>query len=206
VQNNDLKSPEHLLPEVKKPARETNKLPRIPIRWRWSVLVGFTVTIAIIVLFFIILDIEHDAWLENQAAQAELQVDRLTDELKLPLLSGSSTETDIVVHSFLEKVPTVLSVVIRYPDGKIKSLGSVSPSKTVLKALVKSSAVKRLPVKQLWYAKSVVYAKTSMGTVAVRFSEKQWENIADKLGQKIFVAAVVVVLLSGVLVFWIAGV
>ncbi len=205
MENNDLKSPEHLLPEAKKPERETNKLPRIPIRWRWSVLVGFTVTIAIIVLFFIILDIEHDAWLENQAAQAELQVDRLTDELKLPLLSGSSTETDIVVHSFLEKVPTVLSVVIRYPDGKIKSLGSVSPSKTVLKALVKSSAVKRLPVKQLWYAKSVVYAKTSMGTVAVRFSEKQWENIADKLGQKIFVAAIVVVLLSGVLVFWIAG-
>jgi len=206
VQNNDLKSLEHPLPKAQKLEREVNKLPRIPIRWRWSVLVGLTVALAIIVLFFIILDIEHDAWLESQAAQAELQVDRLTDELKLPLLSGSSTETDIVVHSFLDKVPTVLSVVIRYPDGKIKSLGSVTASKTVLKTLVKSNTVKRvLLVKQLWYAKSVIYAKTSMGTVAVRFSEKQWEDIAGKLGQKIFTAAVVVVLLSGVLVFWIAG-
>jgi len=185
--------------------REANKLPRIPLRWRWSVLVGFTVTIAIIVLFFIILDIEHDAWLDNQAAQAELQVDRLTDELKLPLLSGSSTETDIVVHSFLDKVPTVLSVVIQHADGKTKTLGSVATDNAVLKALTKSATVKRLPLKQLWYAKSVIYANTPMGIVAVRFSEKQWETIAGKLGKKIFTAAVIVVLLSGILVFWIAG-
>jgi len=205
VQNHDLISPKNLLPKAEKLERETNKHPRIPLRWRWSVLVGFTVTVAIIVLFFIILDIEHDAWLDNQAAQAELQVDRLTDELKLPLLSGSSTETDIVVHSFLEKVPTVLSVVIRYPDGETKTLGSTAASNAVLKALTKSDTVIRLPLKQLWYAKSVIYAKTSMGTVAVRFSEKQWETIAGKLGEKIFTAAVIVVLLSGVLVFWIAG-
>jgi len=184
---------------------EKKILPRIPIRWRWSVLVGFAVTISIIVLFFIILDIQHDAWLENQAAQAELQVDRLTDELKLPLLSGSSTETDIVVQGFLNKVPTVLGVVIRFHNDKVKSFGAVQLDDGVLKTLSRSSAVKRLPIQQLWYAKTAVYANTVMGTVIVRFSEQQWEDIAGKLGKKIAIAAVIAVLLSGFLVFWIAG-
>jgi len=186
--------------------RAVKKLrPRIPIRWRWSVLVGFVVTFSIVVLFFIVLDIERKAWLENQAAQAQLQVDRLTDALKLPLLSGSSTETDIVVQGFLKKVPTVLGVVIRFHDGHVKSFGSVHLDDSVLNRLSRSSAVKRLAVKQLWYMKTAVYANTVVATVVVRFSEQQWENIAGKLVQKIAIAAVFAVLISALLVFWIAG-
>jgi len=206
VPDHDASSLESPLPAEGNDVREVKKLAlRIPIRWRWSVLVGFAVTFSIVVLFFIILDIEHKAWLENQAAQAELQVDRLTDELKLPLLSGSSTETDIVVQGFLKKVPTVLGVVIRFHDGKVKSFGPVRLEDSVLKMLPRSSAVKRLAVKQLWYTKTAVYANTVMATVVVRFSEQQWENIAGKLVQKIAIAAVFAVLISGLLVFWIAG-
>jgi len=206
VRNHDTGSPESPLPAAKKGLRKVKKLaPRIPIRWRWSVLVGFTVTLAIIVLFFIIIDIEHDAWLENQAAQAELQVDRLTDELKLPLLSGSSTETGIVVQGFLDKVPTVLGVVIRFHDGRVKSFGPVQLDDAVVKTLSRNSTVKRLPLKQLWYAKTAIYANTVMGTIVVRFSGKQWKDIAGKLGQKFTLAAVFSVLLSGILVFWVAG-
>ena len=178
---------------------------RMPIRWRWSMLVGLSVTVAVVVLFFVIMNIERAAWLQSQAAQAEIQVDRLTDELKLPLLSGSSAETDIVIQSFLEKVPTVLGVLIKYPDGKVKPYGTVSTDSQLLRALPRGSLVTRLPVKDLWYAKKVVYANTPMGTVAVRFSEKDWENIAGQLVQQIFLAAVVVVIASGVLVFWVSG-
>jgi len=206
VRNHDPDFSESPSPVAEKGVRAVKKLsPRIPIRWRWTVLVGFTVTMAIIVLFFIILDIEHDAWLESQAAQAELQVDRLTDELKLPLLSGSSTETGIVVQGFLDKVPTVLGILIRFPDHKVKSFGSVQSGDAVIQALPESRTVKRLPLKQLWYAKTAIYSNTVVATVVVRFSEQQWENIAGKLGRKISIAAVIVVLVSGVLVFWIAG-
>ncbi len=194
------------LPTTQTNIRETSRLlPRVQIRWRWTMLVGFTVTIAILVLFFMVLDIEHDAWLDNQAAQAELQVDRLTDELKLPLLSGSSTETRIVVQGFLDKVPTVLGIAIRFPNGKTKYFGVARLDDAVLKNLSRKSTVRRLPLKQLWYAKTAIYSNTVVATVVVRFSEQQWEDIANKLGQKIFIAAVIVVLLSGVLVFWIAG-
>jgi len=206
VRNHDANPLGFPLSVLKRDVRDVKKLPlRIPIRWRWSVLVSFTVTLAIIVLFFIIIDIEHDAWLENQAAQAKLQVERLTDELKLPLLSGSSTETGIAVQGFLDKVPTVLGVVIRFHDGSVKSFGPVQLDDAVLKILTRNSTVMRLPLKQLWYAKTAVYAHTVMGTIIVRFSGKQWERIADKLGQKFTIAAVVSVLLSGVMVFLIAG-
>lgn len=179
--------------------------PRIPIRWRWIMLVGITVTAAIGVLFFIILDIERGAWLESQAAQAELQVDRLSDELKLPMLSGSSAETDLVVQGFIKKVPSVMGVLLKYPDGKIKSYEDVGDDSRLDNMLTVSADVKRLPLKQLWYAKTVVYAQTAMGTIGVRFSEQAWEKIAGKLVKRILLAAVVVILLSVVAVYWLAG-
>ena len=183
--------------------------PRIPIRWRWTGLVGFAVTLAVLVLYVIVLDVEHDAWINSQAAQAELQVDRLTDEFKLPMLSGSSSETDIIAQRFMDKVPAVLGMLIRFPDGQVIAFGSIKvsdrTSKGVLKKLHATKTVVQLPVKTLWYAKSVMYDKTSMGTVAVRFSERAWAEMAGKLSQTIFVAAVLVVLFSSLLVYWIAG-
>jgi len=179
--------------------------PRFPIRWRWTMLVGIAVASAIVVLFFIILDIERTAWLESQAAQAEVQVDRLADELKLPMLSGSSVETDLVVQGFLKKVPAVMGVLLKYPDGKLRGYGLIDSGYNPAGKLVLGTGVKRLQLPQLWYAKAVVYAQTAMGTVAVRFSEHAWENIASQLVKKILLAAVVVVMLSAVLVYWIAG-
>ena len=179
--------------------------PRIPIRWRWIMLVGITVTAAIGVLFIIILDIERGAWLESQATQAQLQVDRLTDELKLPMLSGSSAETDLVVQGFLEKVPSAIGVLLKYPDGKSKSYQDVGDENRLAHLLTSSKEVKRLEMKQLWYAKTVVYAQTSMGTIAVRFSEQAWEEIAGQLVKKILLAALVVIVISAVMVYWVAG-
>jgi len=214
VSNNDLKSVNSDLPEsdLAEQAASFEQAPsalRIALRWRWTGLVGFAVTIAVAVLYMIVLDIERDAWLQNQAAQAELQVDRLSDELKLPLLSGSSSETAVAVQRFLHKVPTVLGVLIHLPNGSTQSFGRVEASEQVLHQLATdvgaNHAVVRLPIGALWYAKSAMFDQTSMGIVAVRFSELEWGYIANKLTQKILTAAVIVVLFSAVLVYWIAG-
>ncbi|ATX80512.1 Adenylate cyclase, class 3 [Mariprofundus aestuarium] len=179
--------------------------PRIPIRWRWTMLVGFTVALAVVVLFFVILDIERDAWLESQAAQAELQVDRLADELKLPMLSGSSAETDLVVQGFLEKVPTVMGVLLKKADGITRGYGDVGDAKALAAAMAADNKVVRLPVVALWYAKRVVYADTALGNIAVRFSEQAWADIASQLVKQILMAALAVVLLSALWVYWLAG-
>ena len=179
--------------------------PRIPIRWRWTMLVGLSVALAVVVLFFVILDIEREAWLESQAAQAELQVDRLADELKLPMLSGSSAETDLVVQGFLEKVPTVMGVLLKKADGNARGYGDVGDGKALEAAMAANNKVVRLPVVALWYAKRVVYADTALGNIAVRFSEQAWADIASQLVKQILIAALAVVLLSALWVYWLAG-
>jgi len=186
-------------------SRRLNASLRIPIRWRWSILVGLTVTLSVLVLFFITLDIEHDAWLDNQAAQAALQVDRLADSLKLPLLSGSSTETAIAAQGFLDHVPAVLGIVIQFPDHTIKSFGATTPDPALEHALPASNRVTRLPLHTLWFGKRIVFDKTAVGTLAVHYSEQQWETIASQLRHKILLAAVFSIGFSGLLVFWIAG-
>ncbi|MDQ6970651.1 MAG: adenylate/guanylate cyclase domain-containing protein [Mariprofundus sp.] len=209
MSNHDLKSVDQGLSDQSELDQPALSQLRIPLRWRWTALVGFAVTIAVAVLYMIILDIERDAWLQNQATQAELQVERLSDELKLPLLSGSSSETGVAVQRFLHKVPTVLGVLIHLPNGSNQSFGSVESSAPVLQQMVANPAadqsVIRLPLQELWYAKAAMFDQTSMGIVAVRFSEQQWGRIANKLTQEILTAAVFVVLFSALLVFWIAG-
>ncbi|ATX81194.1 Adenylate cyclase, class 3 [Mariprofundus ferrinatatus] len=184
---------------------EAKFAPRIPIRLRWTMLVGFTVALSVVVLFFVILDIERDAWLESQAAQAELQVDRLTDELKLPMLSGSSAETDLVVQGFLEKVPTVLGVLLKKVDGGVRRYGEVGDGKALSSAQINGTKVQQLSIGALWYAKSVRYAKTDLGEVAVHFSEQAWEEIASQLVKEILLGALIVVLISALWVYWLAG-
>jgi len=179
---------------------------RMPIRWRWSILVGLSVTCTVVLLFFVMMHIERDAWLQSQAAQAAMQVDHLTDELKLPLLSGSSAEVDVVLHSFLDKVPTAIGVVMRTADGHHQQIGALSVDDRVVAALSQGGDhVRRLPLADLWYAKQIRYANTPLGVVAVRFSERAWEQIAGRLLRQMVLAAVVVVLASGLLVYWIAG-
>ncbi len=180
--------------------------PRFPIRWRWTMLVGFAVALSIVVLSLIVLDMERDAWLGSQATQAEVLVDRLGDELKIPMLSGSSAEVDFIVQGFLKKVPSVLGVHLKIADGTEFHFGEDEGSSALMLGKGSVAAnVKRLPTELLWFAKSVEFAGTPVGVVAVRYSEKVWEEIASRLVIRMVLAALIVVVLSSMLVYWIAG-
>ncbi|MDX8408406.1 MAG: adenylate/guanylate cyclase domain-containing protein [Mariprofundaceae bacterium] len=179
--------------------------PRFPIRWRWTMLVGFAVAVSITVLFLIILDMERDAWLKSQAAQAEVQVDRLSDELKIPMLAGSKAEIELTVQSFLKKVPSVMGVHIQYVNGEEQHFGTIEADDALLHELPSNTNVKRLPAERMWYVKKVVYAGTTIGSIGVRFSEQAWKELAGELVSRISIAAVAVIILSGVMVYWIAG-
>ncbi len=179
--------------------------PRFPIRWRWTMLVGFAVAVSVFVLFMIILDMEREAWLDSQAQQAEVQVDRLADELKIPMLAGSEAEIDLIVQSFLKKVPAVVGVHIQYVSGEELHFGQVEADDAKLHEHPRDERIRRVEGDRLWFAKKVVYAGTTVGTVGVRFSEAAWEELAGRLVSRISLAALVVVVLSSVLVYWIAG-
>ncbi|HKI61187.1 MAG TPA: adenylate/guanylate cyclase domain-containing protein [Mariprofundaceae bacterium] len=179
--------------------------PRFPVRWRWTMLVGFAVAVSIVVLFLIILDMERDAWLDSQAAQAEVQVDRLADSLKIPMLAGSTAEIELTVQGFLKKVPSVMGVHLQYANGGDQHFGTVEEDDALLHDLPANTLVKRLPAERMWYVKKVVYAGVTIGAVGVRFSEQAWQELAGELVTRISIAAVVVIILSSILVYWIAG-
>jgi len=182
--------------------------PRFPIRWRWTMLVGFAVMLAVLVLSLVILDMEREAWLKNQETQAEVLVDRLGDELKIPMLVGSSADIELIIKGkkgFLTKVPDVLGVHIQYANGKDQHFGDIGQDDPLLNKLVQSSSIVRLPTERLWYVKKVEYAGTVVGAVGVRYSEEAWEELAGRLVGRMAIAAVLVVMMSSVLVYWIAG-
>ncbi|MCF7821440.1 MAG: HAMP domain-containing protein [Mariprofundaceae bacterium] len=179
-------------------------------------LVGFTVMLAVLVLSLVILDMEREAWLKNQEAQAEVLVDRLADELKIPMLAGSSAEIELIIKGkkgFLAKVPDVLGVHVQYANGKDQHFGDIgrddllhiSQDALLLNNSATNSHIARLTNDRLWYIKKVEYSGTAVGIVAVRYSEQAWKDLAGRLVGRMSIAATLVVLMSGVLVFWIAG-
>lgn len=181
--------------------------PHIPIRLRWMLLVGLAVSLAVLLLALIVLDFERDAWLENQSAQAKTLVDRLADEIKIPALALGTAEVDKIIIGFLDKVPSVLGVQFLYASGKKKNYGTTGLAKEqrIADQQLNSLEVSRLQSSQLWFAKKVVFSHTHVGTVAVRFSEDAWTDLATSLLQRMILAALFVIILFSIVVYWIAG-
>jgi len=181
-------------------------VPRIPIRWRWTLWVGGSVTLAVVVFALIILDMERDAWLDSQTSQAEIMVARLGDELKLPMLSGSAPEIDTIANSYIRKVPSVLGMVLEYKGGKEHlSYGLVGGVPRKLARFLSAKGVVRLQTEELWFATRVVYAGTTLGIVAVHYSEQAWDALAARIMWRMLMTAVAVILFSGIGVYWLAA-
>jgi len=186
-------------------APQEEETPRFPIRWRWTILVSFTVAAAVLAVSLIILDLERDAWLDSQSAQAAVLVERLGDELKLPMLAGSKVEVDIIVSGFLKKVPAVLGAHVQYAIGEDQHFGNIGADDPLLHAITAENKAVRLPAARLWFTKKIEYAGTEVGTIAVRFSEKTWEELASRLVTRMTLVAVIVIVFASLVAYWIAG-
>jgi len=180
---------------------------RVPIRLHWMLFSGIAIGMAVLLLTLIILNTERDAWLESQASQAEILVDRLADELKIPALAGSSAEVDKTINSFLKHVPAVVGAHFLYASGTEEHYGEIGGSEedSIAHLPLISEKVQRLSFKHLWFAKKIIYSKTNVGSVAVRFSEEAWQNKASELVQRMVMAAMFVIALFSIVVYWIAG-
>jgi len=180
-------------------------LPRFPIRWRWTMVVSFTVSAAVLMVSLIILDIERDAWLDSLSTQAQVTVERLGDEMKLPMLAGSKVEVDVIMSSFLKKVPTVLGAHVEYANGEDQHYGNIGTDDPLLHELTAKNKTTRLNANHLWFVKKIEYAGTVIGTLAVRFSEKAWEKLASHLVTRMVLISIVIIALASLVAYWIAG-
>ncbi|MDQ6954563.1 MAG: adenylate/guanylate cyclase domain-containing protein [Mariprofundaceae bacterium] len=184
--------------------------PRFPLRWRWTMLVGAVVATSILVLAWGILDMERDAWLESLELQAKNSVNRLGNELKIPMLSGSAAEVESIARSFLQTVPIALTVHVQYVNGKQQqfnhtAMDNIAIDPAILNQIKSTKTAARFSDEQLWFAKQIDYGGTSLGAVAVRYSEEAWEALAGRLLKRMFFAASLVIVLASIFVFWIAG-
>ncbi|MBN4058359.1 adenylate/guanylate cyclase domain-containing protein [Mariprofundus ferrooxydans] len=180
-------------------------VPRFPIRLRWTLFVVLAVSAAVVLLASIVLDMERDAWLKNQEAQAETQVKRLGDELKIPMLAGSSAEVDFIIQNFSQSIPNVTAVYFQDQAGKRWSVGTTQDIHHIIAKTTLPDETLHLSTEQLWFVKKVTYAGSDVGVVAVQYSEDAWESLASELVQRMFFSALFVIFLASLLVYWLAG-
>ncbi|RME82241.1 MAG: adenylate/guanylate cyclase domain-containing protein, partial [Zetaproteobacteria bacterium] len=96
---------------------EEERPPRFPVRWQFALWTALAVIVSVAVVLLITLTVERGAWLKNQTRQARADVEKLADELKIPVLAGSRAEIDIILKHFLEKTPSAVGVHLRMADG-----------------------------------------------------------------------------------------
>ena len=183
----------------------TPEVPRFPIRLRWTIFVGLAVSAAVALLATIVLDMERDAWLKNQEAQASIQVKRLGEELKIPMLAGSVAEVDFIIQNFSKSIPNVQVVYFEDKTGHKWSTGESKNIHNVINTTGLPQETLHLPLKGLWFAKKVMYAGADVGVIAVEYSEDAWESLAGQLLQRMLLAALFVIVLASLLVYWLAG-
>ncbi len=178
---------------------------RIPLRWRWALLVGSAVSLSIAVLTLLVLDMERASWEQNMDRQARLLVDRLADEVKLPMLSGNRVQVQLLLDRFVDQVPDAAAADVRWADGKRDQVGkALFPPR--LPTLAGSHATtSRLALEGLWFGRSISYAKADLGAVAVAFSDSTWRQLAKKMTMELLLASMLVLLVAMVAVFWLAG-
>lgn len=180
---------------------------RFPIRWRWMALVSTTVALAVLIVSLILLDMERDAWLKSQSAQARVMVERLGDEVKSFMLAGrklDKTQIDIIVTGFREKIPTVMGIQVQYADGELHNYAAVGDKTPLTEGGHAEAARHVLMSDDLWYVQPVSYATAQVGSIAVRFSGDEWRSLANRFIASTLMVAVIVILLASVAAYWIA--
>jgi len=180
---------------------------RFPIRWRWMTLVSSMVALAVLIVSLILLNMERDAWLKGQSAQAKVMVERLGDEVKSFMLAGrklDKTQVDIIVTGFREKVPTVLGIQVQYADGELHNYADVGKLAALKEGGKAETAAHLMLSDDLWYVQPVSYAKAHVGSIAVRFSGDEWRSLANRFIASTLLVAVIVILLASIAAYWVA--
>jgi len=180
-------------------------VPRFPIRLRWTIFVGLAVAAAVSLLATVVLDMERDAWLKNQELQAGIQVKRLGEGLKIPMLAGSTAEVDFIIRNFNKSIPSIKAVFFQDKAKNQWSVGSTENIQEILSVIQLPEETLHLPTDDLWFAKKVTYAGADVGVIAVQYSEDAWESLAGQLLKRMLLAALLVIALAGLLVYWLAG-
>jgi len=183
---------------------------RFPIRWQWTVFVASVVIAAVSLVFFVIMEIQHDAWLETQAKQAQTSVQRLADELKLPLLSNNNgIDIDKLLSDFTQSMTSVREAQLVDSAGEFHRYQRQESENAQGQEIITLISQEEKTVvhleDSLWFASNIMYADTHLGVIAVQFSDAEWEAMAVSLQTQMFTVTASIVLFFSFFVYWMTG-
>ena len=173
----------------------------MPLRWRWSILVGAVVATTVLLLTLLILDLEKKTWEKQSQQQFKMLTNRLADELKIPMLVYSETEVNMLIGSYMESVTTAKTIYLKWDDGHDQSFGTGKIPLSVSQHFARHESATRLNEQTLWYTTAIHYGDTHIGTLAIRFSEAAWNEMADEMKKRIGMATLVAILIASILVY-----
>jgi len=174
------------------------------LRMLWSLFTIFLVAVVAVAMMASIAEIEKRAWVNSEQEQAKLLITLLSDELKMPMVSGSTAEVDTLIKMFMHEVPGT-AVYLRWASGHSETYGdSVMPDE--IEALSKlpdeAAAVDGM---NKWYAMGVKYNTTQLGSIAMYFPGKSWRENDLQIKMNLITTAAVVALLAALLVYMMSG-
>jgi len=175
------------------------------IRLRWALIVGGLMSGIIFMFALLILTTEEGSWKNSQNQQSLLLVDQLSDELSIPMLANSKAEVSLLIDAFLKRVPSVKSIELQWQGHSLMQYGEHIEIPIISDAIKHEDSARRLNLLSLWYISDISYKNTGVGRVAVRFSVDSWTALARQMKKRLFILALIMVLLSGIVIYWVAG-
>ena len=178
---------------------------RFPLRMRWTLLVGSVVAGIVFLLTLFIIDMERGAWQKSQDRQSIILTKRLASELSIPMVSASQKEVEHLIGSFLENISEVTTVTLKWNGIGDFDYGKNQRPPSFNSASLSNDNVVRIDDSRLWYATLISYGDIEAGILMVRFSEASWHGIDDDVKHRLLIVAAIAILLSTLLVYWVAG-
>jgi len=174
------------------------------LRTLWSLLTIILVAVVAVAMMASIAEIEKRAWKNSEDEQARLLITLLSDELKMPMVAGSTAEVDTLIKMFMHEVPGV-SVYLRWHSGHSEKFGEgLIPSE--IESLSKLPAeVMPIQGQEKWYAMGVKYNATQLGTISMYFPGKSWRENDLQIKMRLTATAAVLALLAALLVYASSG-
>ena len=174
------------------------------LRMLWSLLTIFLVAIVAVVMMVSIAHIEKKAWSESEDQQAKLLISLLSDELKMPMVAVSTSEVDSLIKMFMQQASGT-SVFLRWANGETEKFGDGMVPYEVETLSSLSDKAMHIQGLDKWYAIGVKYNATQLGTIAVFFPGKSWQENDLQIKLDLTITAAIIALLASLLVYGLSG-
>ncbi len=174
------------------------------LRMLWSLATILIVAVVAIVMMISIANIEKQAWKQSETDQATLLITLLADELKMPMVSVAEPEVSSLIKMFRHRVDGV-EVVLQWAKGSRSTFTAHETPDTINHYHAKPAIPTPIEGAPNWYAISVNYNNTYLGTLLMKIPGKAWHAYDLSIKKQLTIMAAITALIAALLVYAMSG-